>query len=105
MAELPPDLEALGEALTRATTRAGALRRHRLLLRRKLLASIGAGILMFAAMTPSQLGNSDQVPLLLQQFTTAPAAASSFGCDRPRGHGAYRSPDCDAGPAQPQAAR
>jgi hypothetical protein len=105
MAELPPDLESLGEALTRATARAGALRRHRVLLRRKLLASVGAGIVVFAAMTPSPLGNSDQVPLLLQQFTTAPAAASSFGCDRPRGHAGYRAPDCDARAPQPQAAR
>jgi hypothetical protein len=104
MAELPPDLEALGDALTRAAARADALRRQRTVLRRKLLASIGAGIVMFAAMTPSQLGSSDQVPLL-QQLTTAPAAASSFGCDRPRGHAGYRAPDCDAGPAQPQAAR
>src|SRR3954469_20427872 len=104
MAELPPDLEALGDALTRATARAGALRRRRMLLRRKLLASIGAGIVVFAAMTPSQLGNSDQASFL-QQFTTAPAAASSFGCDRPRGHAAYRAPDCDAHAPQPQAAR
>ena len=46
MAELPPDLEALGEALMRATARAGALRRHRMLLRRKLLASLGAGMVV-----------------------------------------------------------
>jgi len=104
MAELPPDLEALGDALTRATGRAGALRRHRVLLRRKLLASLGAGLVVFAAMTPSQLGTADQVPFL-QQFATAPAAASSFGCDRPRGHAAYLAPDCDAHAPQPQAAR
>ena len=104
MAELPPDLEALGDALTRATARAGVLRRHRAAVRRRVLAGIGAGIVVFAAMTPSRLGTSDQVPFL-QQFTTAPAAASSFGCDRPRGHAAYLAPDCDAGPAQPQAAR
>jgi hypothetical protein len=55
-------------------------------------------------MTPSQLGTSDQVPFL-QQFTTAPAAASSFGCDRPRGHAGYLAPDCDAHAPQPQAAR
>jgi hypothetical protein len=104
MAELPPDLEALGETLTRAAARASALRRQRMLLRRKLLASLGAGMIVFAAMTPNQLGNSDQVPFL-QHFTTAPAAASSFGCDRPRGHAAYRAPDCDAHAPQPQAAR
>lgn len=104
MAELPPDLESLGDALTRATARAGALRRHRILLRRKLLASLGAGLIVFAAMTPSQLGNSDQVGFL-QRFATAPAAASSFGCDRPRGHAAYLAPDCDAHTPQPQAAR
>jgi hypothetical protein len=104
MAELPPDLEALGDALTRATANAGALRRHRILLRRKLLASLGAGMVVFAAMTPSQLGSADQVPFL-QQFATAPAAASSFGCDRPRGHAGYRAPDCDAHAPQPQAAK
>jgi hypothetical protein len=104
MAELPPDLEALGDALTHATARAGALRRHRSALRRKLLACLGAGMVVFAAMTPSQLGNSDRVSFL-QSFTTAPAAASSFGCDRPRGHAGYRAPDCDAHAPQPQAAR
>jgi hypothetical protein len=104
MAELPPDLEALGDALTRATARADALRRHRAALRRRLVASVAACVVVFAAMTPSHLGSADQVPLV-GQFATAPAAASSFGCDRPRGHGAYRSPDCDARKAQPQAAR
>jgi len=104
MAELPPDLEALGDALTRATANAGALRRRRSALRRKLLASLGAGM---AVLPPRGRPRppTTMTTAATTTMTTAPAAASSFGCDRPRGHAAYRAPDCDAHAPQPQAAR
>ncbi len=106
MAELPPDLEALGDALTRATSHAAAVRRHRIDLRRKLALCVAAGVVVFAAMTPSHLGNGDQVQLL-RQFAAAPAFASGSydGCDRPRGHSGYMPQTCDVARLQPQAAR
>jgi len=104
MPDLPPDLEALGDALTRATERAGARRRHRIGMRRRLPASVAAGLAVFAAMTPSRLASADQVPLL-RQFTTAPAVASGPGCDRPRGHGGYLPQGCEGAEPQPRAAR
>jgi hypothetical protein len=104
MAEMPPDLEALGEALTRATARAAAVREHRIALRRRLVASVAAGMVVFAAMTPSHLSSADRVPFL-QQFAAVPAMASGFGCDRPRGDGGYLPQGCDVGKVQPQAAR
>jgi hypothetical protein len=105
MADLPPDLEALGEALTRATTRAAASRRHRVDLRRRLALCVAAGVVVFAAMTPSHLGSADNVQLL-QRFAAAPALASGYdGCDRPRGHDGYMPHSCQAARLQPQAAR
>jgi hypothetical protein len=104
MAELPPDLEALGDALTRATERAAALRRHRVALRRRLAACVVAGMAVFATMTPSHLGGGDDTHLL-QQFAAAPAFASGFGCDRPRGRGGNLPEGCEVGKVQPQAAR
>jgi hypothetical protein len=104
MAELPPDLEALGDALTRATTRAAAVRRRRIDVRRKLALCVAAGVVVFAATTPSRLG-ADHVQLL-QRFAAAPAIASGYdGCDRPRGHAGYIPQSCDAARLQPQAAR
>jgi len=51
MAELPPDLERLGDALTQATTRAVAARRRRFQLAGRLVACLTAGMLVFAATT------------------------------------------------------
>jgi hypothetical protein len=104
MAEMPPDLEALGDALTRAAARAAAVRQHRLALRRRLAACVAAGMLVFATMTPSHLGSADNANLL-EQFAAAPALASGFGCDRPRGPGGYLPQGCEVGKVQPQAAR
>jgi hypothetical protein len=104
MAELPPDLEALGDALTRAATDAVAVRRHRVARRRKLAACVAAGFAVFAAMTPSHLGSGDQ-GRLLQQLASVPAFATGFGCDRPRGEGGSLPEGCDLGKVQPQAAR
>jgi hypothetical protein len=55
MAELPPDLERLGAALTDATTRAVATRRRSVYIARRLAACLAASMLVFAA-TPSHLG-------------------------------------------------
>ena len=104
MVELPPDLEALGDALTRAAARAAAVRRRRTERRRRLAACVVAGMLVFAAMTPSHLGSAEQVGVL-QQFASVPALASGVGCDRPRGLGGSLPEGCEAGRPQPQAAR
>jgi hypothetical protein len=104
MAEMPPDLEALGDALTRATANAAAARRHRVALRRRLAACVAAGMVVFATMTPSHLGSADNVNIFTQ-FAAAPAMASGFGCDRPRGPGGYLPQGCEVGKVQPQAAR
>jgi hypothetical protein len=104
MPEMPPDLDALGDALVRATTRAADLRAHRIVLRRRLAASVAAGMVVFAAMTPSHLGSADRVPFL-QQFAAAPAWANGLGCDRPRGDGENLPQGCEVGEPQPQAAR
>jgi hypothetical protein len=104
MAELPPDLDALGDALTRATTHAAARRRHRLDVRRRLVACVAAGVLVFAAMAPGRLGSADRAQLL-QRFAAVPALASGLGCDRPRGTGGGLPAGCDVGQVQPQAAR
>ena len=104
MVELPPDLEALGDALTRATARAAAVRRRRAEQRRRLAACVVAGMLVFAAMTPSHLGSAEQIGAL-QQFASVSALGAGVGCDRPRGIGGELPEGCDSGNPQPQAAR
>jgi hypothetical protein len=73
-------------------------------LRRRLAACVAAGMLVFATMTPSHLGSGEEAHLL-QQFAAAPAFASGFGCDRPRGQGGNLPQGCEVGKVQPQAAR
>jgi hypothetical protein len=104
MAELPPDLEALGDALTRAAARTAAVRRRRVEVRRRLAACVVAGTLVFAAMTPSQLSTAEKVNAV-QQFASVLALDSGVGCDRPRGMGGSLPQGCEVGPPQPQAAR
>jgi hypothetical protein len=82
--DLPPDLDRLGNALTHAVARRAAAG-HRAALRRRLAASMVAGLLVFAAMTPSRLGRADQ-PALLGFAETDNAEAAVF-CDVPRGSG------------------
>ena len=53
MAELPPDLDRLGRALTHAAAHAAARRSARLDRRKRLIGSLMAGLLVFATMTPS----------------------------------------------------
>jgi hypothetical protein len=105
MAELPPDLEALGDALTHATTRATALRRHRIDISRRVAACVAAGLVVFAAAAPSRLGSAEIQ--IVQRFAAAPAyGAERYGCDRPQANGGYLPPSCEIStPLQPQAAR
>jgi hypothetical protein len=83
MPDLPPDLDRLGTVLTHAVTRVGDARAHRAGVRRRLAGSLAAGLLVFAAMTPSHLGHADRAPLL-GFAQTEPAQAAIF-CDVPRG--------------------
>jgi hypothetical protein len=101
MAELPPDLDSLGDALTRAVGR----RRHRIERRRLLALCVAAGLAVFAA-TPTHLGSAEQSSLV-QQLASVPAlGAGGLGCDRPRGdNGNLPEGACDDGSVQPQAAR
>jgi hypothetical protein len=82
MPDLPPDLDRLGSALTHAVTRARSARDHRAGLRRRLAGSLVAGLLVFAAMTPSHLGPADRAPLL--GFGQAEPAEAAVFCDVPR---------------------
>jgi hypothetical protein len=83
MPDLPPDLDRLGSALTHAVTRARSARDHRAGLRRRLAGSLVAGLLVFAAMTPSHLGPADRAPLL--GFGQAEPAEAAVFCDVPGG--------------------
>jgi hypothetical protein len=101
MAELPPELDALGDALTRAV----AVRRRRTDRRRRLVACVTAGLLVFAVSTPGRLGSAQQGGVL-QQLAAVPALGiGGMGCDRPHGDGAQLPEGCGADAPQPQAAR
>jgi hypothetical protein len=105
MAQLPPDLEALGEALTRATANAAALRRHRMAIRRRFAACVLAGLAVFAVMAPSPLGSAVHTQVA-EQLAAAPAYGITYRCDRPHRNSGYLPPSCEvAEMAQPQAAR
>ena len=102
MADLPPELDRLGRALTHATTHAVARRDARIDRRRRLVGCLMAGLLVFAAMTPSHLGPADRPDFL--QLTIAPAAAATR-CDIPRGQRFHYMEACNERDPQPQAAR
>jgi hypothetical protein len=104
MPDLPPDLDKLGNALTHAVARTDAARAHKAGVRRRLAGSIAAGLLVFAAMTPSHLGQADRTPLL--SFAEAEPAEAAIFCDVPRGGREYQllEPCVPRHPA-PQAAR
>ena len=100
---LPPELDRLGNSLTHATARAAARRRARLDRRRRIVGGLLAGLLVFAAMTPSRLDQADQPNLL--GLAIAPNAAAAVVCDQPRGQRFHFTEACiDRHPA-PQAAR
>jgi hypothetical protein len=102
MGDLPPDLDRLGHALTRATERAVTRRRRRNDRRRRLCGSVLAGLLVFAAMTPSHLGRADQVDVF--SFAIEPAGAAVV-CDQLRGERFKYNDACIERHPAPQAAR
>jgi hypothetical protein len=95
---LPPELDQLGSALTHAATR-HAVRAER---RRRLAGGILAGLLVFAAMTPTQLENADKPDIFGLAITSTALAAEV--CDQPRGQRFDVEHTCAGDPA-PQAAR
>lgn len=97
---LPPELDRLGVALTHAATR----QRVRTERRRRLAGGIAAGLLVFAAMTPTPLERSDQPDFL--RFAITSTALAAEGCEQPRGQRFDVEKACEGGnsPA-PQAAR
>jgi hypothetical protein len=102
MAELPPDLDRLGRALTHAAANAAARRNARLDRRKRLIGSLLAGLLVFATMTPTHLGPADK-PDFLQLSITSVYAADR--CDIPRGQRFHYLEACNERAPQPQAAR
>ena len=95
---LPPELDRLGSALTHAAAR----HRTRSERRRRLAGAIAAGLLVFAAMTPSQLERADQTEFLGFAITSSAQAAEV--CDQPRGPRFDIETTCGTNPA-PQAVR
>jgi hypothetical protein len=100
---LPPELDRLGTVLSHATSRAAARRRAIQERRRRLAACLAAGLFVFAAMTPSQLGTADNPNFL--EFAIGGSAAAATFCDQPRGGRAFHNTDaCVVLHKQPQAA-
>jgi len=108
-APLPPDLERLGEALTRAASRAAAIRRARRMFLARLAACVAAAVMVFAATAPSRLGHDDvALPRVGGGLVLASEAEGTLavGCDRPHGAVAQRQGapgDCTIRRPQPQA--
>jgi hypothetical protein len=102
MGDLPPDLDRLGHELTRATERAVSRRRRRNDRRRRLCGCVLAGLLVFAAMTPSHLGRADQPGFFA--FSIEPAGAAVV-CDQLRGQRFKYNDACIERDPAPQAAR
>jgi hypothetical protein len=102
MGDLPPDLDRVGRALAHATAHSMHRHRRRVQRRQRLAGCIVAGLLVFAAMTPSRLGRADQPAFL--RLAIAPAEASTV-CDQPRGQRFQYTEACVKRDPQPQAAR
>lgn len=96
---LPPELDRLGTALTHAAAR----RNVRAERRRRLAGGIAAGLLVFAAMTPSQLESADKPDIFGFAITSSALAAEV--CDQPRGQRFDIEKACEGGNPAPQAAR
>lgn len=97
---LPPELDRLGAALTYA-----AARKHtRAERRRRLAASLAAGLFVFAALSPTPLDRADQpLPNFLNFAITTTSASAAERCDQPRGQ-RFDEAACDDA-AAPQAMR
>ncbi|MDA0173703.1 hypothetical protein OJ998_31665 [Solirubrobacter taibaiensis] len=95
---LPPELDRLGAVLTHAATRQRTRERRR----RRITGGLAAGLLVFAAMAPSQIERADQPILRLAAGGSAQAAEP---CDQPRGARFDLVKTCGEGPTPPQAVR
>jgi len=82
---LPPDLERLGDALTDAAARSAVARRRPLTLARRLAACIAAGMAVFAATAPSDLGPAQRATGGLLELAAIDQAYASGPCDPPHG--------------------
>ena len=110
MAEpLPPDLDRLGESLTKATAYAVAVRHARRMLLARVAACLAAAVMVFAATAPGRLGHAD---LAIPPdrggvvFTSSAEGTLAVGCDRPHGAVAQRDGapgDCTIRRPQPRA--
>jgi hypothetical protein len=97
MAFLPPDLDRLGEQLTRAAGDTLAARRLRAERRARVALAAALGALTFVALTPADLGRA------VHDLTGVPLASATIprGCDLARGPG-FRLARCgDARAAVP----
>jgi len=106
---LPPDLDRLGESLTKATALAVAIRQARRMLLARVGACVAAAVMVFAATSPGRLGHAD-VTFPPESggvvFTSAVDGTLAVGCDRPHGAVAQRDgapDDCTIRRRQPQA--
>jgi hypothetical protein len=106
---LPPDLDRLGESLTKATALAVAVRRARRMLLARVAVCLAAAVMVFAATAPGRLGQAD---LTFPRdrggvvFAAAAEGTLAVGCDRPHGVVAQRNGapgDCTIRRPQPQA--
>jgi len=80
---LSPDLERLGAALTAATTRSAAARRHRIDVGRRLAACLTVGLIVLAA-SPSHVGPAQSPASGLLGLQDA-VASPRDPCDPPHG--------------------
>lgn len=111
MAEpLPPDLDRLGETLTKATAYAVAVRRARRMLLARVGACLAAAVMVFAATAPGRLGHADVARGIPDSggvvFAAAVEGTLAVGCDRPHGAAAQYAgapDDCAIRRPQPQA--
>jgi len=106
---LPPDLDRLGESLTKATARSVAIRQARRMLLARVGACLAAAVMVFAATSPGRLGHAD-VTFSPDSggvvFTSAVEGTLAVGCDRPHGAVAQRDgapDDCTIRRPQPRA--
>jgi hypothetical protein len=84
---LPPDLERLGDALTDATARAAVARRRPLTAVRRLMACLVAGMAVFAATAPTDLGPAQRATDALLGLAAIDQAYGNGPCDPPHGAG------------------
>ena len=86
---LPPDLDRLGQSLTKAATRDAAIRRARRMLLARVGACLAAAVLVLAATSPGRLGHADLASGIPDSggvaFTSAVGGTLAVGCDRPHG--------------------